>query len=1276
MSVALPPPRSARSARAMSQPEQARLILLATSAIICGVLAAWLLLWLLLHKPGSIAAGWGAPGGAGVPVLPFQVEDASAFGRGLGGKPAVPLKDVRRAVADAAAVGGREPLVLYLSVPGIDLDGAAMLLASGASDFAAGRFEGAGLVSAADLIEALSARPDRYVLLILDAAQIGTDRDLGVFGNGFVWRLERWLEEKTPPRLVVLSSCAPGQVSCTNEATRRSVFGECVARGLAGGAAGWDGSGRVTVQGLARFVAHHVERWSQDHRGVRQTPVLLGARDLDFPLRQTGAAAGAATPAGTPSEPDAEPSKAADEATEALDKAWSERDALEVIAPYRHTPMLWRRYLDGLLRVERLHRAGRVEESQAELAALGGLAARIRAWSAGFPHPQAWTLAAGRSSADPKARQEAEAAAGVLKRVVADLTGRSARDQSDATPAAAAAEEPAKGVEKTEAAKGEAAPNRPARKEADLAPLLAGGRGRVPRFVEAQPVVRAATFRELPGAPAWEGRRAEGLEAAVELRGRAEALGQDGRSAAAESPERARAEAARREAEDSLFSTEPDDVAEAVERFGQAAAQYEQAAGAANVRGRALDLIARMCVELPELAAWRGRSGSSTDLGDLTRPIAAAEELARALREGDEAGLASTLNRAEEAYNALRGEFRRRVELAAAPGSSARWDEVDALLRVPLIPAKERAELRRRAASAALNPAIEVDAPAPSAAGTTEADPDPWFWSAALAGGLAECGVLELGGAAHAEVDALRGLLEGARAGRDRPEAAFEALAKFNEGVRATRRRLRETAGSAASGPDRNQDDAAIERALAAAHSAGLALPSAAFRAVGEEASPEWQLGRFRRYAVIRGLGVRLVADFAAEHAQAVLTDARSLLDTRAVRADLDEARKVARARLVVSPTPAGGVTIAREDARLSLRVAGEGPVPRGRAVPMVLFDPDRPIEVGAEEAGEEDASPVLVPVASGEPATRAFVLRRTEFTDEDASLEVRPIAFYRGRRFEAEVVPVAVRQAEEAVSVGLEDPMPDAAKRRFGDQFEDHPTRGYLRFGASLDYRLVLTNRTNGDLKVIVRAGLDGQTPESDSLVLKPGVPTRIENLMGRIQAVEAPPTDPKAGPNGPMPEPGDDEVFVGRPRILTVEVEEDAPSRRPLALRRRFEFHQLAITEYAWVVAQFDTTKGDMVVDVHHLRSDPVRGPLIDVAATIGGQRWEMKQGEGLLRGKYYHFWKNYGPDPTLWPEKIPWSVDIGRKTRAAEGVTEVLQGKPPAPAPGGAPASGPKL
>src|SRR5262249_53161528 len=135
-----------------------------------------------------------------------------------------------------------------------------------------------GGLAADDLLHLLSESPSAGAkrLLILDAGQIGTDRNLGVFGNAFVHRLATLMKERRPRGLLILCSCAPGQVNWTSEADRRTVFGHFVARGLSGEATGWDPSSRgLSARGLAEYVRHHVSRWVGENRRAQQIPVLL-----------------------------------------------------------------------------------------------------------------------------------------------------------------------------------------------------------------------------------------------------------------------------------------------------------------------------------------------------------------------------------------------------------------------------------------------------------------------------------------------------------------------------------------------------------------------------------------------------------------------------------------------------------------------------------------------------------------------------------------------------------------------------------------------------------------------------------------------------------------------------------------------------------------------------------------------------------------------------------------------------------------------------------------
>src|SRR5205823_5362465 len=201
--------------------------------------------------------------------LRHQGDDLGAITGRVDSEAGAALED---SIRDQLAAGGRQPVVLYLSAPGVaDRNGSSFLRSD---PLATGR----ELLSVERLIERLAeAAARRNVLLILDAGQIGSDRNLHVFGNGFLDAFRSRLLRARPKGMAVLCSCSPGQTSWESETDRRSVFSACVQRGLEGEARGWDKtSPHVTVRALANYVRHPVDRWVRIYRKAVQTPELMG----------------------------------------------------------------------------------------------------------------------------------------------------------------------------------------------------------------------------------------------------------------------------------------------------------------------------------------------------------------------------------------------------------------------------------------------------------------------------------------------------------------------------------------------------------------------------------------------------------------------------------------------------------------------------------------------------------------------------------------------------------------------------------------------------------------------------------------------------------------------------------------------------------------------------------------------------------------------------------------------------------------------------------------
>ena len=512
--------------RRVSRPQQAGMILVGTAFICAAVLLAWVIIWLSWSAGATLDGWWVAqrPREAG-PVFPPQAEDLrrvrglkEALPEGLG----LPVADLPSELRAALKRDPGRPAVIYLSAAGIS-DGfdAFFLPNEGAIPLQSAR--AADPITVDRLLDVFGEYPDRDALLILDAGQIGTDRDLGVYGNPFLARLKAKFEEKKLKRLAILTSCAPGQSSWWSENSARSAFGHFVSLGLSGQAKGVGGGG-LTLRGLHKYVAYCVERWADQNRKAIQTPELLAiSPDLNFDLRAT------------PPPKDLAKGKEADEKARAefedrLHQAWEAHEALARLRPYRHDPLRWLSYQERLLRAERFARVGARADAEAALNDAGSLRARLQSAAGGLAVESPWSLAlASRGQPDDsRARDHDSRAAFALKDIVPEVEGVAAGDPASTPPPPEPEPEPAaKAQPRTDpAAKGESKPDaakepaRPASNRrpgsdgssrdaaikpkpgASLATLLDPRDRRLPALVEDQLLVWADVFEKKFGTKA------------------------------------------------------------------------------------------------------------------------------------------------------------------------------------------------------------------------------------------------------------------------------------------------------------------------------------------------------------------------------------------------------------------------------------------------------------------------------------------------------------------------------------------------------------------------------------------------------------------------------------------------------------------------------------------------------------------------------------------------------------------------------------------------------
>ena len=219
----------------MSKPHLSRLILVGTGLIIAVVLLVWLLLF-LGRDPVRFDGFWVSPTEMGGPWLAHQAADVHGVVVPLKGKGRPIEPDAfDRSLREHLGRSGNRPVVLYVSAAGVSDRNGGFLLPHepGAIPSSTTSEARDSLFTLEKLVAVCREFPSKPKLILWDAGQIGSDRNLGVYANGFLHELKKALE-KTPSKLAILCSCAPGQTSWASEFDGRSVFGYYVEMGLSG----------------------------------------------------------------------------------------------------------------------------------------------------------------------------------------------------------------------------------------------------------------------------------------------------------------------------------------------------------------------------------------------------------------------------------------------------------------------------------------------------------------------------------------------------------------------------------------------------------------------------------------------------------------------------------------------------------------------------------------------------------------------------------------------------------------------------------------------------------------------------------------------------------------------------------------------------------------------------------------------------------------------------------------------------------------------------------
>jgi hypothetical protein len=351
-----------REIRRMPRSVQGTLVLAATGAILAVVLGTWLVLWLLLVRstvklvalsPDSLPAALQSLSGL---VGPGVDTKAGPWRR-------LDLESLLKGGDHSDAFSGR-PVILYVTAPVADVPSNA--------EVEQGVFTADAIRDVVRICQ--QERGNTKVLLIIDPGRVGQDRLLALKGeapHNRARQAHNWLEQlqldAVPPddpikkrewekkwrNFGVLCASSPEQFSWPVEGKGRTIFDEVLNQSLAK-----PRRLRKTIKLVSSWVTRFVPVYI---RGGYQNPMYFGDPDLDFFVR-TESARPTTVVGGRELEEDQEKALA-----KRFEKAYERRDGLQKRAPYRHSPAGWRDYQARLLEAERLFRARRVDDAERRL---------------------------------------------------------------------------------------------------------------------------------------------------------------------------------------------------------------------------------------------------------------------------------------------------------------------------------------------------------------------------------------------------------------------------------------------------------------------------------------------------------------------------------------------------------------------------------------------------------------------------------------------------------------------------------------------------------------------------------------------------------------------------------------------------------------------------------------------------------------------------------------------------------------------------------------------
>jgi hypothetical protein len=635
------------------------------------------------------------------------------------------------------------PAIVYLSVPGVGrLDDPAP---GGSGDhrsrlsIAPEVFQGprasAGNAAGNDLKDVLDLndifdefrnRPGQNKLLILDIRQIATDRKLGLFLSDFADRLKRELDRRNPENFTVLASCAPGQFSWSSDADGHSVFAHFVADGL---------RQARDVRELVDYVQKNVSRWVKIHRGAIQTPISWGNPASNFYL---------------PKPPETGESRIWGATSRPLDSPWKKQEAHDLWnrllawykktdgyleqRPHRYAPLAWREYLETLLRAERLYRAGLFQEGLKVITGLEGIEQVLRIPFALPPGNEYPSLEMGlRLASDPNFHPpymgdaEWETALAWPPPRSVPVAGVKPKEKNAAT------KQGGEIVSSENADQPDAsAPEKGKLQLPEFLRMCREGKNPWRDFVEGQLIDWAIDWTKSHPNSILFSQRADLFRHALKVRRLSErAASSSWQTGRLFDDVLEKGDAARRRAQDDLFAADQD--TDGIEQhFKEAESYYEQAIK----YGEAVDLIEQIRVEWPYLGGWKVRRAAAMGPAETNRTADFIHRFAtrvaklnssldpRNPREDSPDAPNASFEReyadVRQDFEQVKGEFNSAI---AAQVTSGSWRQIDSVLGVPTIPAKDRKQLVERVVALSLEHALQKFNASQAARATPEAKP-------------------------------------------------------------------------------------------------------------------------------------------------------------------------------------------------------------------------------------------------------------------------------------------------------------------------------------------------------------------------------------------------------------------------------------------------------------------------------------------------------------------------------------------------------------------------